>query len=62
MAVFAFFLLAAAVWVPLIFWRRMSQGWRYAAMIVFGMAIVTYHYHPTERACERANVCDDSGY
>ena len=58
----AFLLLAAAVWVPMLRWGRMSQTWRYIAMVALGAAFMFYLAHPTTTECERTNTCDRSGY
>jgi len=58
----AFLFLAAAIWVPILRWGRMSQTRRYIAMIALGAAIVFYMAHPTTTECQRDNMCDRSGY
>lgn len=58
----AFLFLAAAVWVPILRWSRMSQTQRYIAMAVLGAAFIFYLAHPTTTECERDNTCDRSGY
>jgi hypothetical protein len=57
----AFFFLAAAVWIPLLRWNRMSQTWRYVAFAALGAAIVFYMQHPTTTPCERDVAACGSG-
>jgi hypothetical protein len=47
MRIAAFFFFGAAVWVPAIYWARMSQTQRYVAMAVLGAAFVFYMAYPT---------------
>ena len=60
--IFALLFLGASVWVPAIYWSRMSQTQRYLAVFALGAAFVFYQYHPTHTACEVHNTCDQSGY
>jgi hypothetical protein len=62
MRIAAFLLLAAAIWIPVIRWSRMSETARYIAMFIAGAAFLFYLQHPTHTACEEANTCDQSGY
>lgn len=62
MNAFAMLFLAAAVWLPVIYWGRMSQVWRYVAFAAIGAAIVLYMQHPTTTPCERDVGACGSGY
>lgn len=48
----AFFFLAATVWIPAIYWPRMSPTQRYLAVFALGAALVFYLYHPTPNPTE----------